>query len=89
MEISSLDEIDQYHEITSPGDVEDEEMLNRVLQEGKGNCKKKEKEEVQGMKRDVQKDLVNIQYNPKNNLEINPQKVKNTKKVLIVGDLFD
>ena len=31
MEISSLDEIDQYHEITSPGDVEDEEMLNRVL----------------------------------------------------------
>ena len=41
------------------------------------------------MKRDVQKDLVDIQYNPKNNLEINPQKVKNTKKVLIVGDLFD
>ena len=26
------------------------------------------------------------QYNPKNNLEINPQKVKNTKKVFIVGD---
>ena len=27
-----------------------------------------------------------IQYNPKNNLEVNPQKVKNTKKVFIVGD---
>ena len=26
------------------------------------------------------------QYDPKNNLEINPQKVKNTKKVFIVGD---
>ena len=26
------------------------------------------------------------QYNPKNNLEINPQKVKNTKKVFIIGD---
>ena len=27
-----------------------------------------------------------ISYNPKNNLEVNPQKVKNTKKVFIVGD---
>ena len=29
-----------------------------------------------------------IPYNPKNNLEVNPQKVKNTKKVFIVGDLM-
>ena len=27
-----------------------------------------------------------IPYNPKNNLEVNPRKVKNTKKVFIVGD---
>ena len=27
-----------------------------------------------------------IRYNPKNNLEVNPRKVKNTKKVFIVGD---
>ena len=41
MEISSLDKVGQYNEITSPEYVEDEEVLNRVLQKGRRKGKKR------------------------------------------------
>ena len=40
MENSSLNEVVKYNEITFPEDVEDEEVLNRVLQKGKDKGKK-------------------------------------------------
>ena len=42
MENNTLDEVGKYNSISFAEDVEDEEMLNRVLQ--------KEEEEVQGIK---------------------------------------
>ena len=41
MEISSLDKVGEYNEITSPEYVEDEEVLNRVLQKGTRKGKKR------------------------------------------------
>ena len=41
MKNSNLDEVVECNEITSPVDVEDEEVLNKVLQKGEGKGKKK------------------------------------------------
>ena len=41
MENSSLDEVGEYNEITSPENVEDEEVSKRVLQKGKSKGKKR------------------------------------------------
>ena len=49
MENSSLDEVAKYNEITSPEDVEDAEVLNRVYRRERIKVKKEE-EEVHGMK---------------------------------------
>ena len=40
-----MDEVGVYNKISSLEDVEVEEVLNRVLQRGKGKRKKKEEEE--------------------------------------------
>ena len=51
MENSSLDEVGEYNEITSPEDVEDEEVSKRVLQNGKSKVtftKKKKQKKCMG-----------------------------------------
>ena len=61
MENSSLDEVGQYNEITSPGDVEDKGVLNKVLQKEKG--KGKEKGRRSAWDENVVEDLVDIIVN--------------------------
>ena len=58
--------------------------LNKTSQESKKQIIGKVESTAKETKRKNAEQI--NQYNPKNNLEINPQKVKNTKKVFIVGD---
>ena len=48
MENSSLHEVGEYNEISSPENVEVEEVWNTVLQKGKGKRKKKRKKKCKG-----------------------------------------
>ena len=58
----------------------------------KKSRKTKQKKQIIGVDEPTDKETYTknadqiIPYNPKNNLEVNPQKAKNTKKVFIVGD---
>ena len=58
--------------------------LNKTSQESKKQIIGKVESTAKETKRKNAEQI--NQYNPKNNIEINPQKVKNTKKVFIVGD---
>ena len=60
--------------------------LSKISQETKKQIIGVDKSTDKGTKRKNADQI--IPYNPKNNLEVNPQKVKNTKKVFIVGDLM-
>ena len=59
------------------------EKLSKISQESKKQIIGVDESTGKGTKRKNADQI--IPYNPKNNLEVNPRKVKNTKKVLIVG----
>ena len=60
------------------------QKISKISQESKEQIITVEESTGKGTKR-TNADQI-IPYNPKNNLEVNPQNVKNTKKVFIVGD---
>ena len=62
------------------------EKLNKISQESKKLIIGVDELTGKGTKRKNADQI--IPYNPKNNLDVNPRKVKNTKKVFIVGDLM-
>ena len=58
--------------------------LSKLSQESKKQIAGVDESTGKGTKRKNADQI--IPYNPKNNLEVNPRKVENTKKVFIVGD---
>ena len=60
------------------------QKISKISQESKEQIITVEESTGKGTKRKNADQI--IPYNPKNNLEVNPRKVKNTKKVFIVGD---
>ena len=69
--------------------IEQETMASNAE---KRSRKTKQKKQIIGVDESTVKETYTknadkiIPYNPKNNLEVNPRKAKNTKKVFIVGD---